>query len=454
MKTGANVFLTGEPGSGKTYTINEYIRYLRQYNVDAAVTASTGIAATHLGGMTIHAWSGMGIKKNLNDYDLDRIATFEPVARRVKRAAVLVIDEISMLEGAVLHSLNRVCREVRQRPEPFGGLQVVFVGDFFQLPPVGKEAARPLFAFESAAWQEANPLTCYLSEQHRQEDSVFLDILSALRRNAVNAGHRECLSGRCSEPPEEGRSITKLFSHNVDVDRLNSEELAKIQANSKSFCMAAKGSKSLTAQLRRGCLSPERLSLKEGAVVMFTKNDPKGAFVNGTLGTIIGFQGYTSWPVVKTKSGREITAEPMSWTIDDNRRVLASITQVPLRLAWAITVHKSQGMSLDASFMDLRSAFVAGQGYVALSRVRTLSGLFLAGYNEQALLVDETVLKRDEDFRRQSDEATRQFSRMPEEDLTKLHANFIRAAGSAAPRQKASRPKRRRKKRSIMKIWQ
>ena len=136
LKTGANVFLTGEPGSGKTHTINEYVAYLRERGIEPAVTASTGIAATHIGGMTIHSWSGIGIKTSLDAYELDKLGSSEYLAKRIGRAKILIIDEVSMLSAGTLSMVDAVCREVRRNPEPFGGLQVIFVGDFFQLPPI------------------------------------------------------------------------------------------------------------------------------------------------------------------------------------------------------------------------------------------------------------------------------------------------------------------------------
>ena len=180
LKSGANVFLTGEPGSGKTYTINRYIAWLRERGVEPAITASTGIAATHVGGMTIHAWSGIGIKRSLSDWDLEALLEREPLVRRVRLAHVLIIDEVSMLDAHTLAMVDSAVRTLRGNERPFGGLQVIFVGDFFQLPPVSK-GEQSKFAFESPAWDEANPLHCYLNEQHRQEDGVFLELLGALR---------------------------------------------------------------------------------------------------------------------------------------------------------------------------------------------------------------------------------------------------------------------------------
>lgn len=446
LKTGANVFLTGEPGSGKTHTINEYIRYLRRSKIRVAVTASTGIAATHLGGMTVHSWSGIGIKRRLSEFDVDRIASTERVTRRIVDTRVLIIDEVSMLDGSTLESIERVCRAVKRREEPFGGLQVVVVGDFFQLPPVARESEVLEFAFASRVWEHSRFVVCYLSEQHRQRDDEFLELLSALRRNGVTRKHCQQLDERCLMPHSESLpTLPHLFSHNVDVDRMNEIELARLPGSALAFQMKTTGKASLVEQLRRGCLSPERLALKKGAAVMFTKNSPKNSFVNGTLGTVVDFDRFTKCPIVQLKNnGREITTTPMEWLIEDNGKVQATIVQIPLRLAWAITVHKSQGMSLDAAFVDLRQAFVPGQGYVALSRVRTLAGLWLAGYNEQALRVHDDVVAVDVMLHEQSQTNAAAFAQLAREELKTMHDNFIRAMGGVIGGEKmktASQPR-------------
>ncbi|MDB5266638.1 MAG: ATPase [Parcubacteria group bacterium] len=430
LKTGANVFLTGEPGSGKSHTVNSFVAYLRAQGIEPAVTASTGIAATHIGGQTVHSWSGIGIASFLTEYDVDRIATTEYIVKRIQKTKVLIIDEVSMLPAETLNSINRVCRAVKLSDEPFGGIQVIFVGDFFQLPPVSKNT-RIEFAFASEAWKTANPLICYLSEQHRQEDPVFLELLTALRKNRITADHRKLLDARLNDPDDfDASEVTKLFSHNEDVDRLNHVALSHIEGDQKTFTMTSAGRPALIAQLMKGCLSPETLYLKRGAVVMFTKNSHNGTYVNGTLGEVVNFDSMMKWPIVRTKRG-EILAEPVEWAVEENNKQLASISQIPLRLAWAMTVHKSQGMSLDSAYVDLRSAFVEGQGYVALSRVRTLSGLYLAGYNQAALKVHPEVLEVDIEFRTFSEVVDARFQNIPKDELETLHANFIKASGGS-----------------------
>ncbi len=436
LKTGANIFLTGEPGSGKTFVTNAYVSYLKRAKVEVAVTASTGIAATHIGGRTIHSWSGIGIKKELTSWEIDRIASNEYVSKRIDRTRVLITDEISMLDGRTLSSIDRVCREVRRNKEPFGGLQVVFVGDFFQLPPVARESEPPAqFAFNSTAWREAKLLTCYLSEQHRQEDSAFLTLLSSLRRNTVSKEEAKTLAAR--QTTEAGvipEGALKLYSHTIDVDRINDEELLRIAGEAKTFSMTTFGKKNLTDPLKKGCLSPEHLALKVGAAVMFTKNSQKGAYVNGTLGTVAVFDEDTGYPIVVTRDSRHVLVEPAEWSIEEHGKIAAHIVQIPLRLAWAITVHKSQGMSLDAALVDLRRAFVEGQGYVALSRVRTLAGLSLIGWNEMALCVHPEVLSEDNRFRSASLEAEVEFGGLEAIELASLHETFVKACGGVMPK--------------------
>ncbi len=455
LKTGANVFLTGEPGSGKTHTVNRYVAWLRERGIEPSITASTGIAATHIGGMTIHAWSGIGIRRDLSAYDLDAISQNKRIFARVRDARVLIIDEVSMLSARTLAMVEVVCREIRRDQRPFGGLQTLLVGDFFQLPPVNKReddamqgsfdahVSREQFAFFSHAWDALNPLVCYLSEQHRQEDEAFLSFLSAVREGSVGESHKVLLRTRYAKTPRG--NVTQLYSHNADVNAINDAELAKLPDETKTFEMESRGPEKIVASLKRGCLSPEQLRLKIGARVMFTKNDvTTHRFVNGTLGSIKGFSTESGDPIVQTNSGRQIVAEQLEWSVQDGGRVIARIIQIPLRLAWAITVHKSQGMSLDAAHMDLSDAFEYGQGYVALSRVRTLAGLSLAGLNQRALEVHPEIRAKDAEFRSISQKTRETFAKMAAHELQTMNSNFVKACGGSIdplkePVQKAAR---------------
>jgi len=453
LKTGANVFLTGEPGSGKSHTVNQYVAYLRAHEIDPAVTASTGIAATHIGGVTIHSWSGIGVRKVLSEGDLDMLCQNERLSKRVGAARVLIIDEVSMLSSATLTLADQACRALRRSTKPFGGLQVVLVGDFFQLPPVVSRDERMAvrvqdelgfdesvgqtkissapFAYHARAWCDLNPISCYLHEQHRQEDPHFLAVLSAIRSGDVTAGHRATLQKRMNAQAPVGKTlqdITQLFSHNADVDNINVERLAGVVAAGRVFNMRASGAPPMIESLKRTCLSPETLTLKIGAKVMFTKNNSEEGYVNGTIGEVSAFREDGA-PIVRTRDGNFITAEEQNWEMEIDGRVVARVTQVPLRLAWAITVHKSQGMSLDEARVDLSKAFEYGQGYVALSRVRTLAGLYLLGLNERALCVHPDILSKDAGFREQSTMAQEAFADMETDELEGMHFNFIRACG-------------------------
>ena len=220
-----------------------------------------------------------------------------------------------------------------------------------------------------------------------------------------------------------------MFPHNAYVNNINNLELDKLPGELKTFEMVSRGKKPLVAQLKKGCLSPEILKLKTDARVIFTKNDPEHRFVNGTLGMIEGFQKEVDFPIVKTNSGDTITAKPAEWRIEDGGQVLAGISQIPLRLAWAITVHKSQGMSLDEAHMNLSDSFEYGQGYVALSRVRSLAGLFLDGFNNRALEIHPNIKEKDEEFRKQSYLAREEFSKIGNAKLEKMRADFIKRCG-------------------------
>lgn len=225
LKTGVNVFLTGEPGSGKTYVINKYLAYLREHNVSVAVTASTGIAATHIGGTTIHSFCGIGIHKYLNDYILDSIMSKERVVKKVRETSVLIIDEVSMMDAQMLDNVDMICKSIKNSTKPFGGMQVVFVGDFFQLPPVSRgEDMR--FAFLAQSFQEAKPLPCYLSEQHRQSDESFLDLLVSIRQKTVTDTHYDLLDSRIKETKKILKesdaamaTYTQLHTHNQNRKR-------------------------------------------------------------------------------------------------------------------------------------------------------------------------------------------------------------------------------------------
>lgn len=396
LKMGQNIFLTGPAGSGKTYLLNQYIGYLEDHKISVAVTASTGIASTHLNGRTIHSWCGMRIEEKMDEKQIDGLKDNEDIFYRVVGAKVLIIDEISMLNANRLDLVNNICQALKQDLRPFGGLQVILCGDFFQLPPVTtKKNEDGRFVVESESWCNMDLKVCYLEGQYRQEDKKFLSVLNAIRNNAVDKNIAAILLERLNKPINFSIKPTKLYTHNKNVDAENLFELNRLAGEERAYQMTSVGVPHLVKSLKENCLAPEDLRLKNDAVVMFVKNNFGRHYVNGTLGKVIAFDEDTGYPLVETVSGRQIIAGPESWMIEEGHRVLASISQIPLRLAWAITVHKSQGMSLDCAEIDLSNTFEFGMGYVALSRVRSLDGIKLFGINDKALQVNQSAIDLD-----------------------------------------------------------
>lgn len=485
LKTGQNVFLTGSAGSGKTYTLNQYIDYLRARRVPVAVTASTGIAATHMNGTTIHSWSGIGIKDELTDRDLSNLSRKQFLADRLKDTAVLIIDEISMLHAKQINLVSQVLKHVRKNDKAFGGIQVVVAGDFFQLPPIGSkgETNREKFAFMSEAWLEAKFHICYLSEQHRQVSEAanggldLDDILNQIRRQEVTFEAIAALEATFDQNVDIKR--TRLYTHNLNVNSINDKELAALDGEMMRFTATSTGDSKLVETLKKTVRTQDDLVLKVGAKVMFIKNNTELGVSNGTMGELIGFAAVKinddkdnsddlieddsestendadknikgkgkkttkdkdkpkvkkpstqKMPVVRLNSGREVIAEPEEWIIEDETGdVLASYEQVPLCLAWAITIHKSQGMTLDAAEIDLSRTFELGQGYVALSRLKSLAGLQLLGMNDMSLQLDPLARGADKRFLVLSDEADANYAMLDEESMTQAHEKFILKSG-------------------------
>lgn len=388
MLSGESVLLTGPAGAGKTFVLNQFICLAKSEGKHVSVTATTGLAATHLGGSTIHSWSGIGISDEINSGFAENVSK----SRReiIEKTDVLIIDEVSMLHDFRLDMVDEVCRIVRKKDEPFGGIQVIMSGDFFQLPPINRGDSRAGgFVVNSKVWQELDPAICYLEEQYRQDDAELLDILNALRAGELKRHHAEKLLARVDVEPEGDEVLTELHTVNVDVDRLNEARLDLLEGDELFYTQTSTGSKNYTESLQRSVLAPATLRVKKGALVMAVKNSLERKYVNGSIGTVIGFESGTEYPIVEFRNGKVVTMMPDTWELRDGDKKRASITQIPLRLAWAITVHKSQGMTLDAAKIDLRKAFVEGMGYVALSRVKNLHSLYLSGINQMALRVSE-----------------------------------------------------------------
>jgi ATP-dependent exoDNAse (exonuclease V) alpha subunit len=430
LKLGHTTFLTGAAGAGKSYALREYITYLKKHGVKYAVTASTGIASTHINGTTIHAWSGIGIKQKLHTYDMDALEEKQNVYKRWNETQVLIIDEVSMLHASFVDMLDKLAKHMRRNEKSFGGMQVVFTGDFFQLPPVvrgGDEyESEDVFAFTAKAWREAKPVVCYLTEQFRQDDNQLSSILEAIRKGELEDEHFEMLQ-KTSETKHKEDHI-KLYTHNENVDQINKIEFDKVKGDIRKYEMITKGKAPIVESLKNNCLAEELLELKIGAKVICIKNAADRTYVNGSMGKVVSFDNEGA-PVIELVSGKKVTITADSWKIEEDGKVRAELQQLPLKLAWAITVHKSQGMTLDRAKIDLSRSFASGQGYVALSRLKTLEGLHLSGFNPSAFMIAEVVRETDMMFRSRSNQAENAIEKYSMQDLEKLHEKFLLGAG-------------------------
>jgi len=428
LKLGHTTFLTGAAGSGKSYVLREYVSYLQSHSISHIVTASTGIAATHILGQTIHSWSGIGVRDFISKQDCEILEQKESLFNRWNAVSVLIIDEISMLSGQFLDNINTLAKHMRRSSKPFGGLQVVFCGDFFQLPPVHKSRdSRVTLAFQSQTWKESKPVCLYLHEQFRQGADSLTTILQEIRSNAVHSGTWELLD---TVRVPLTKTHTKLYTHNSDVDALNNSEFAKLGTTEKIYDMKTRGKGKILEHLKNNCLAEAELRLKIGAKVIFIKNDQGKKYMNGTLGVVSEF-GADGFPVVTTHTGARVAALEESWKIEEDGKVKAEIIQVPLKLAWAITIHKSQGMTLDAAEIDLSKSFAFGMGYVALSRLKTLSGMYLKGIHQDALLLDSSVLRQDGLFQSKSKHAEEALQKYTPTKIEELHHVWITKCGGS-----------------------
>ena len=381
-QAGRNCFLTGAGGTGKSTQLREFIAECPRR---VSVTAPTGVAALNVGGMTIHRFCGMMLgpaagqsnEDYFNQLQRDPRRSILAGFNRVRRCEVLVIDEISMLPGRQFEFVEFLFRRLRGREVPFGGCQVIATGDFLQLPPVRKGETEPYdWAFQSSAWAAAEFRTFALEKVRRQDEPAFVRALADFRVGRVWGDTARILQSRVrSNPPS---TMSRLFTHNVQVDKWNHFQLSELPGDESVLTAQQTGPDLQREYLIKNLLTPETLQLKRGAMVMFTVNRTESGsqnplFVNGQIGTVLAVRPDSV--LVKAKTGAEINVERFTWRYDANDDGSASFSQFPLRLAWAMTIHKAQGLTLDAAFLDIRAAREPGQAYVAVSRVRSLAGL-------------------------------------------------------------------------------
>ena len=411
-KQGHNIFLTGRAGTGKTYTLLKIIEELTAMGKKVAVTASAGLAATHINGKTIHSWAGIGIKDHLEVEDFFKIKNNNKISSQIKGVNVLIIDEVSMIHDYKLDMIHELLMFVRGSNEVFGGVQIILCGDFFQLPPVTKNG-KTNYTFNAISWDAANLKICYLEKIYRQENDLqFIEILNSIRNNSITKEQIFILENLSKNDKHKDYGIN-LYSTNADVDHENSFYLNKIKEDIETFNAQYFGEGPQFDSLKKDCLAAEKLELKIGAKVMCIANNFQAGYCNGSLGKIVGFDdSVNDCPIIEVfKTKKIITIKPYTWKKEEDaigepngKRTIASITQIPLKLAWAITIHKSQGCSFDYVNLDMSDVRTLNMGYVALSRVVSLDGLWLKGMSWNSLRVDGNIIKKDIEFRKKSQE--------------------------------------------------
>ena len=409
MQAGGNVFLSGMAGTGKSTTLLEFIAQSFR-SVDACAT--TGIAALNLqdqfrrragvslAAHTIYRWAGIALGPapgqtferyweflHAGRMPMSRVAAF----RRVARCECLVIDEISMLPGKVLDYLDFHCRQIRGNNRPFGGIQLIAVGDFLQLPPVAQNGAYD-WAFMSSAWRAARFQNAYLTTIHRQDEPIFIEALNNFREGRISRAVADTLSKRVKMFVD--RKVVRLMTHNSQVDKWNAYQIGEIEGEERSYSAKFSGPEHESEFLAKNSITPTALGLKNGARVMVTSNisDETGGLlaVNGQCGTVQAMREESV--IVALDGAATVAIEPRTWTFDPQRDDSGAMEQIPLRPAYALTIHKSQGLTLDRAHIDIRAAREPGQAYVALSRLRSLSGLYLKDWIK-GVHVSEAAIK-------------------------------------------------------------
>lgn len=400
LHTGRHLFLTGKAGSGKTTLLKEIID---STDKNVVVVAPTGVAAINAGGVTIHSLLTLPLTAFVPDdnYPESQSVTSRTMLRRhmkynkeklnlLREMDTLVIDEVSMVRADMMDAIDFVLRSVRRRPDPFGGVQVIMIGDLYQLPPVIKDYTwdvlkqyyRTGYFFSSHVFQQCNALCVELTKVYRQKDDVFLDTLNRIRDGLVTNDDLKLLNQRCDNQEPEDDEVITLCTHNAIADQINQKKLAEIKEPIKKFKAKISGKFNESAYPVE-----EEIKLKVGAIIMFTRNESEGLYYNGKIAKVMNYdreEGTIKVEFVDDKTSAWI--EKVEWknekyTINAENKieseVLGEFVQFPVRLAWAVTVHKSQGLTLDKVRMDLSKTFAAGQAYVALSRCTSLEGLTL-----------------------------------------------------------------------------
>lgn len=388
LRSGENVFLTGGAGSGKSYLIRHFMEELDPKQTP--ILASTGAAAVLLGGRTFHSFFGLGIMEGGVDATYERGLKDHRLLNRLKKVEGVIIDEISMIPGAALMVAEALAQKARDSKLPWGGMRVISVGDFAQLPPVTRTGDRD-WAFLNEVWARSGFQLCQLSHNQRVQDNEFLDVLADVRYGKVTQRVFDFLSDKV-RPHDEEASGTRLFGRRDMSENFNQKKLSEINEVEVTIDAIYIGSEKHVETLIKVAPVPQKLTLKIGCKVIFLQNDPQKRWINGTRGTVTKIE--VDKITVRKEHGREVNVDKSSFSMQDAEgNVTATAIQFPLALAYATTIHKSQGATLDELWCDLRSLWEPGQAYVALSRLRSAEGLKLVGWNPRSIIVDPKVLQ-------------------------------------------------------------
>lgn len=388
LRSGENVFLTGGAGSGKSYLIREYRKEVDSESLP--VLASTGVAAVLLGGRTFHSFFGLGILEGGPRAAFERASKNPKLLKRIKKTEGVIIDEISMISGAAFETAEMIARLAKESDLPWGGLRIIAVGDFAQLPPVGTGSQKD-WCFRSPAWMKTGFQVASLQYNQRVQEDRFLEVLNLIRKGQVSSVVRDFLNEKLRDHDEDAPG-TRLFPRRLQAEDYNQKKLDEINEEEIQIPTIYFGTEKQREQLAKSSPVPETLKIKLGCEVLFLQNDPQKRWVNGTRGKVIGIE--PDKIKIKKNHGREVQVEKVQFSmLDAEGQVTASMVQFPLTLAYATTIHKSQGATLDEIWCDLGSLWEPGQAYVALSRLRTSEGLNLLRWNPRSVLVDPAVEK-------------------------------------------------------------
>lgn len=388
-----NLFISGGAGCGKSYLIRQYISSLAgsSHKSEVPILASTGAAAVLIGGRTLHSFFGLGLLEGGPAATLERAAANRQVVRRIRKAKQIVIDEISMITGPVLRLAEVLCRRVRDSEIPWGGIRIIAVGDFAQLPPVEKDPQKGGgWAFQDPVWEYSGFKLHLLREQVRCVDPEFMKVLADVRIGQVTERVRDYLESKV-QAGLAAESSTRLFSLREPTEKYNLEKLNSISGAESRFESQTFGDAKAIASLLKQMPIPPVVVLKLGALVMLRQNDPAGRWVNGSTGWVRKIQ--PSKVSIELLSGRWIEVEKASFSLMNGEGLpVATVNNFPLTLAWATTIHKSQGATFEQVHVDLSRLWEPGQAYVALSRLVSGAGLSVQSWKPSAILADPVVM--------------------------------------------------------------